>query len=344
MQVIDILTNKPYQVIIKPDIFAEIPSIIKDKYNECKICIITDDIVFGLYSNELNSRLNSEGVNSDVYVIDHGESGKSMANYSNLLNFLADNDFTRSDIIIAVGGGVVGDLAGFVAASYMRGIRFIQLPTTLLAAIDSSVGGKTAINLDKGKNMVGAFHQPIACYIDPHLLSTLPDNEWQCGIGEGLKYAILEGGRIYDIMAEGSCLDNITEFIELAVKAKAKYVAQDEFDRGARMLLNLGHSYGHSIETSTNYSLPHGMAVAEGLRYSLDISIKLNIFKGANNSVEQLLNHYNIPNQLYYSRLNKYLTHDKKAEGSMLNLIVIEDIGKCRVHKISIRDIINITE
>lgn len=341
MITIDIATDKPYKAYIGNGMIEQACRDVATAYPTAKFLIITDNNVAKLHLSKLTS---SMSCNVDVYIVESGESAKSMDNYAAILSYLAENFYTRSDIIIALGGGVVGDLAGFVAASYMRGIRFIQLPTTLLAAIDSSVGGKTAINLPAGKNIVGAFHQPIACYVDIDTLATLSEAEWNCGMGEAVKYAILEGGSSLQIVANQVDMTNVAELIALSIQAKAKYVVGDELDKCKRMLLNLGHTYGHAIEAESCYSISHGRAVAMGILCALDLSIKLGVFRGSRVAIESLVHKLIEDYTISYVELNKWIARDKKAEGSMINLVLIEDIGSCILHKMSIRELLEIAK
>lgn len=228
-----------------------------------KAAVITDDNVAPLYLSRLLASL-PEG--TPCYVVPHGEQSKNWELAGKLLDWLASVDFCRDDTVIALGGGVVGDLAGFVAGVYMRGVPYVQVPTTLLAAIDSSVGGKTAVDLKAGKNLAGRIYPPRAVICDLDTLSSLPKSEWKCGLGEAVKYAVLEGGEIFDLMTQGIDDSNLERLVDLCVDCKRRVVEEDENENGTRRLLNLGHTVGHAIETESALGFPHGVCVAMGIR------------------------------------------------------------------------------
>lgn len=231
-----------------------------------KICIISDRNVASLYMDICRESLEEAGYGVWEYVLPPGEASKNGTNYLRILEYLAAVPFTRSDGIVALGGGMVGDLAGFVAATYMRGINVYQVPTTLLAAVDSSVGGKTAIDLPSGKNLAGAFHQPKLVLQDSRLLNTLPSDVYREGMAEVIKYGMIHDRKLFKRLENPTEVRNsLDEVIKTCVGIKKEYVEADEFDRGLRHKLNFGHTLGHAMEQAEGYRLSHGDAVAKGM-------------------------------------------------------------------------------
>lgn len=241
------------------------------------VAIDTDATVAGLYSQRVQHQLKSAGLQPFILEVEAGESSKSMENVSKLLSVLAKNRVPRSGTVVGLGGGVVGDLAGFVAASYLRSISFVQIPTTLLAMVDSSVGGKTGVNLPEGKNLVGAFHQPKLVVADLDTLKTLPPREFAAGMAEVIKYGAIKDRALFDRVAKGVKPDDadLDEIIEKCVAIKARIVEQDEFEtKGLRALLNFGHTIGHAIEKATGYNTYlHGEAISLGMRAAAWLSV-----------------------------------------------------------------------
>ena len=235
--------------------------------------------------------------------------------------------------MIALGGGVVGDLAGFVASVYMRGVPYVQAPTTLLAAIDSSVGGKTAVDLKAGKNLAGRIYPPRAVVCDLDTLSTLPKAEWKCGIGEALKYAVLTGGEIFDIMEKGLDESNTERLVDLAVDYKRRIVEADENEGGIRRLLNLGHTVGHAIETESAMGFPHGVCVAMGIKVIARASVKAGFLpKEDYLRISALLQKYGFSDCPYsLASVMEHTVHDKKIADGKLNAVVIRGIGNCDI-------------
>jgi 3-dehydroquinate synthase len=241
------------------------------------IAIITDTAVDNLYAQKVGDQLKVAGVESFLFTVPAGESTKSMASVSDLLSKLAKNRLSRSSTVLGLGGGVIGDLAGFVAATYLRGINFVQVPTTLLAMVDSSVGGKTGVNLPEGKNLVGAFHQPKLVVADLDTLATLPAREFAAGMAEVIKYGAIRDKILFDRVAKGvKMIDtDLDEIVEKCVSIKARIVENDEFEtKGERALLNFGHTIGHAIEKATGYKqYLHGEAISLGMRAAAWLSV-----------------------------------------------------------------------
>ena len=299
--------------------------------------VISDTNVLPLYGQRLCSSLDQAGFRVISWAFPAGEASKNLTTYGQLLHFLGENHMTRSDIIVALGGGVTGDMAGFAAATYQRGIPFIQVPTTLLAAVDSSVGGKTAIDLDTGKNQAGCFYQPWLVLCDPDTLTTLPEREYRCGCGEIIKYSVLFDANFFEALWNTPVKDQVEHVISTCVTLKRMAVMEDEFDTGARRKLNLGHSFGHAVEACSDFSIPHGCAVAIGMAIITRAAVKRGIC--AQEVLDRLLailDKYDLPTQTDYplEALYRAALSDKKISGGKMHLIVPEAIGRCRIESI----------
>ena len=275
-------------------------------------------------------------------ILQHGEKAKSLQSFKNILNFLAVNNFDRSDLIVAVGGGVVGDISGYVASSYLRGIKFIQIPTTLLAQVDSSVGGKTAINISAGKNLVGAFYNPKGVIIDTAVLKTLPNKEFKSGLAEVIKYALIENKHLFALLEVNvkniiSMKHNvIEEIIYRSVQTKAEIVTKDEKENGIRAILNFGHTFGHAIEAHGKYKkILHGEAIAKGMKIASKISYLENLITEKDHKkIIDLLKLYEFDlslDQYKYQELKPYIFRDKKIKAGKLNLVLLKQVSKAIV-------------
>jgi 3-dehydroquinate synthase len=275
-------------------------------------------------------------------ILQHGEQAKSVQNFQKILNFLADNNFDRTDLIVAVGGGVVGDISGFVASSYLRGIQFIQIPTTLLAQVDSSVGGKTAINILSGKNLVGAFYNPKGVIIDTNVLHSLPNRQLKAGLAEVIKYAFIQNKALFSLLKKypKKILSKdhkiIEEIIFLSLQTKAKIVTKDEKENGIRAILNFGHTFGHAIEAHGKYKkILHGEAVAKGMRIASKISYLENLISEKEyKEVIALLQKYEFDlsvDQYKYRELKPYIFRDKKIKAGKLNLVLLNKLSNAVV-------------
>ena len=333
--------KKPYDVIIGEDVLRVIPDKIKELSKANNIAIITDDNVDKLYSKNLLEMLKNAGFNAIKFVFSHGENHKSMATVCDILEFLAENNVTRSDLIIALGGGIVGDVSGYVASSYLRGIDFIQVPTTFLAAIDSSVGGKTGVNLKAGKNLAGAFYQPRLVVCDIKTFDTLPKENFKEGMAEAIKYGAICDRELFNILSSKEEWD-IKSVIERCVKIKAEIVSQDEFDKGKRQLLNFGHTIGHAIERATSFEISHGIAVGIGMAIISKISDDLKWSKEDTYSqIVKCLNNNQIPTStdIKAEELLSVMIKDKKINGDTINLVVPEEIGNCVLKNIKVLEL-----
>lgn len=304
--------------------------------------IISDSNVWPLYGETATESLKNAGFSVISYVFPAGESSKSGTTYLALMNFLAENHVTRSDCLIALGGGVVGDLTGFTAATYLRGINYIQVPTTLLAAVDSSVGGKTAIDLDYGKNLVGAFYQPKLVLCDIDTLQTLPDDIFRDGCAEVIKYGVLYDAQLFSHLEQlGLSFDRET-VIGRCVELKRNVVAEDEFDTGSRMKLNLGHTIGHGVEKGSNYTISHGKAVAIGMAIVSRSAATYGICSAETaEKVVTVLAQFGLPTVTEFGSdaLFQAALSDKKRSGSTVNLIVPEKIGRCSIRPTPVNEI-----
>ncbi len=340
MEIVKVHASKTYDIKIEKDLLYTVGEEISTIKPKCKVLVVSDDIVHDLYGKIVADSLITCGYNVFEYTFPHGEKSKNLTTYGNILNFLAESAFTRSDLVVALGGGVTGDMAGFAASTYMRGIDYVQVPTTLLSMIDSSVGGKTAVDLPSGKNLVGSFYQPIMVLIDTATLTTLPCTEYKNGMGEGIKYVVLDGGELIPIVEKGircSCANEIGKFIKLCVTSKANIVEKDEKESNLRRLLNLGHTFAHSIEKLSNYTIPHGVCVAEGLRIISDISHKQGKLNDLDyNKIINLLEKYEMPRITDYSMQDmiNVMNVDKKVENGNINFVIPYAIGDCRIESI----------
>lgn len=304
--------------------------------------VVTDNHVAEFCLQRAVSSLEDAGFRVFTHIIPHGESSKSGENYLKLLNLLAESRLTRSDLLVALGGGVVGDLAGFAAATYLRGIPYIQIPTTLLAMVDSSVGGKTAIDLPMGKNLAGAFYPPKYVLCDPKLLSTLPENVFRDGCAEVIKYAILGSPELFHDLMHRPMDEQLQAVIETCITMKRNYVQEDEFDRGARQFLNLGHTLGHGVELASNYSLSHGQAVAIGTAMIARAAASLGFCTMETcREIEALLTRFGLPirTEIPHGDLLQAALGDKKRQGDKLTLVVPKEIGRCVLHRIGVEDL-----
>lgn len=334
-----------YDILIERGIINSCGKYIKEVIPSGRALIIADTNT-KIYLENVKSSLSENGFSCLEYIFKAGESSKSLDEFGKILEFAASNNLTRSDFIVALGGGVCGDLSGFVAASYMRGIKFVQIPTTLLAAVDSSVGGKTAVNLENGKNLAGAFHQPSLVLTDPDTFKTLDRKYYLDGISESVKYGILCDEKLFEAFYE-NVDENIENIIGRCTKIKSKLVKEDEFDTGARQLLNLGHTFGHAIEKLSHFKVSHGHAVAIGMVIAARAAESMGLCKeGTLNKLKSILDKNDLPAECPYSAEEIYngALNDKKRTGGYVTVVLPERIGKCILKKISIEEFKTIVE
>ncbi|MBQ3125583.1 MAG: 3-dehydroquinate synthase [Clostridia bacterium] len=312
----------------------------------CRTVVVSDENVAPLYADRVCKSLATAGFTPSTVVLPAGEATKCGMQYIALLEKMAEAELTRSDLIVALGGGVIGDLAGFAAATYLRGIAVAQIPTTLLAAVDSSVGGKTAIDLQAGKNLVGAFHLPIRVLCDPATLSTLPPEQMAVGMAESIKYGVLFDEALFELLANGAPPE-LGETISRCVGLKQAVVARDFHDKGERQLLNLGHTFGHAIEACSGYTILHGEAVAIGMRMAARAALLLGIAEeDICDAVTSALLAADLPITTPYSAeaLTAAALHDKKRAGGTINLVLPVRIGKCVLHPLPVEQLGNLME
>lgn len=355
MKKITIDASVKYDILIERGLLDKsgelaMSAIVKSPVNgggNVKAAVVSDDTVFPLYGSRMTDSLKAAGfAEVTSFVIPHGEESKNLANFSALVNHLAENSFTRSDIIVALGGGVVGDLAGFGAACYLRGIRFIQIPTTLLACVDSSVGGKTAVDIPTGKNLVGAFHQPSLVICDPDTLDTLTPEIFSCGMAEVIKYGMINDRPLFELLANhADPKEHIEEIIELCVADKGKIVNEDEFDNGTRQLLNLGHTIGHGVEALSNFEMMHGEAVAVGMAIITRAANKLGLCgSDALDALLDMLRHSGLPTETYFAAedIYKKALSDKKRKGGKITLVMPYGIADSRLYPCNVEEVLEI--
>ena len=333
MKQINVNTSRNYTVTVGNNLLRHVSKLICDASNVCVVC---DNNVWTLYGKNLREHLCGNGALVGYYVFPAGERSKNAETYLDLLNFLSVNGYTRSDCIIALGGGVVGDLAGFASATYLRGIPYIQMPTTLLAMVDSSVGGKTGIDLPSGKNLCGAFYQPDAVLCDTDALNTLPEDIFRDGCAEIIKYAVLFDPELFAILEQDGLRFDREWVIARCIEHKRNCVEQDELDRGQRKLLNLGHTIGHAIEKCSDYYVSHGKAVAIGMAMASRAAKCPDAGR-----IVALLEKFGLPTatDIPASALYRAALSDKKRSGDTVDLIIPMTIGNCAVVSTPVEDL-----
>ncbi len=328
MRTVTVNASKTYDILIGSGLIQTLGAEVKKLGKAQKICVVSESTVFPLWGSAVVSSLENAGFTVVTYVFPAGEESKNGTVYLDLLNFLAENGLTRTDLIVAIGGGVTGDLAGFAAASFLRGIRFVQVPTTLLAAVDSSVGGKTAIDLPAGKNLAGAFCQPSLVVCDTDTLNTLPTEIFRDGCAEVIKYGILYDPVLFAHLEEKGLSFDREAVIQRCVELKRDVVMEDEFDTGARMKLNLGHTIGHGVEAKSHFTLSHGKSVAIGMAI-------VSRACGCKDSprILAILQKFGLPISTADTAedIYAYALSDKKRAGDLVKLILPNAIGDCSI-------------
>ena len=342
MKTVLVNTPNPYLITVGKGLLPHIGKECKALLAKAKkILVVADTNVAPLYLAPVMKSLEEAGFEAYFKEIPAGEEHKNLTTYTSILTEAAARGFCRDDAFVALGGGVTGDITGFAAATYMRGIDFIQLPTTLVAGIDASIGGKTGVDFVGGKNLVGAFHQPRGVFFDVDTLATLPEDEIKNGLGEGIKYAVLCGGRIVEILREGIIAEEKEEFCALCAAYKAEVVEKDEKEGSLRQLLNLGHTAGHAIEKLSSYRVSHGQAVAMGIQMMAEGSVKKGVLSPKEGEeILSLLNKYGLKTRIPFSAklIAEAAKSDKKMHGSSINAVEIVRIGYCRVKKMSVSE------
>ena len=337
MNIVTVSTQPAYDVCIGEGLLAHAGEHMRKVLRPCRAAIVTDATVDALYGQTVEDSLRAGGFDPVRYAFPAGEIHKRLSTLEDILEFLAESQMTRTDLVVALGGGVVGDVAGFAAAVYARGIRFVQIPTTLLAAVDSYVGGKTAVDLRAGKNLAGCFHQPSLVLTDVAVMRALPPALLANGAGEIIKYGVLADEALFEQMSRPDWADHLEEIIVRSVSVKRDLVCEDEFDTGARRLLNLGHTFGHAIERCSDYTLSHGQAVAVGTLMAAGAANRPELcraIRAANLAC-------GLPIHAEYSadELARAALGDKKRRGDEIALVLPERIGHCVIHNIPVSEL-----
>lgn len=344
MKTVTVTASKNYDILIDSGLLNQLGQHVAALGHIKTVGLVSETTVYPLYGRQAEESLRSSGLNVVTFVFPAGEASKNAAVYLQLLNFLAENHLTRTDALVALGGGVVGDLTGFAAATYLRGIRFIQVPTTLLAAVDSSVGGKTAIDLDAGKNLVGAFWQPSLVLCDTDTLDTLPREIYLDGCAEVIKYSILFDRDFFEYLSSTGPDFDRSYVIEHCVTMKRDVVARDEFDVGDRRLLNLGHTIGHCVEANSDFRLSHGKSVSIGMAIISRTAVNDQLLSEESAiKIMNTLHRFSLPT--YTSDraedLVPFALSDKKRTGGTVSLIVPRAIGHCEIIKIPVEELVH---
>lgn len=334
MKTIWVKASQSYPIWIERGLLAQCGHLLRQTAAGAeKAAVITDDTVNSLYGDTVVHALEESGYTVYRFVFPHGESSKCSATLNDIYNFLCEHQMTRTDCLVALGGGVVGDITGFAAATYLRGMAYLQIPTTLLAQVDSSVGGKTAIDLPGGKNLVGAFKQPIAVLCDPDTLQTLPEVFLADGMGEVIKYGMIRDAALFEKLEQytlDTIQNGIEDIIATCIDIKRDVVEHDEFDTGERMILNFGHTLGHAIESYYHYvTYTHGSAVAAGMCIMTQRTSTPEVYERLCRCVHA----YHLPTQTEASihELVPLCGNDKKRASKALRFIVCETIGKAEI-------------
>ena len=337
-----------YDIVIERGGLNQVGDWLHSLWPEKKVAIISDNRVAKLYASIVEKSLQKAGFQVVRFEFLEGEASKNLTTVSKVYEFLATQGMTRSDGIVALGGGVVGDLAGFAASTYMRGISFVQIPTSLTAQVDSSIGGKTGVNTAFAKNMVGTFAQPDGVFIDPEVLSTLGHRELIEGMGEVIKYGLIQDTELWqELEAMDGSVESILEHAESIIShsclVKRDHVVADELDNGIRLYLNFGHTIGHAIEATAGYGrVMHGEAVSMGMAQVSRVAEEKGLMpKGITRKIEEMCRKFGLP--VAYENWDKEalyqaLTHDKKARGTNLKLVIVPELGQAAIHQIPLQE------
>ncbi len=335
------LKENSYNILIEKGLLSKLGEELKKIYFGEKIFIITDENVDKYYGDKVKDELDKAGYKTRKMVLTPGEETKSFSTLPSIYNELLDFKLTRKELIITLGGGVIGDLGGFAASTFLRGVSFVQIPTSLLAQVDSSVGGKVAVDLEKGKNLVGSFYQPKAVFIDPDVLNTLPEKFYKDGMAEVIKYGCIKDRDFFymlkSLKSREEVMNNIEDILYKCCYIKKSFVERDEKDLGERMLLNFGHTLGHAIEKYYNFTgYSHGEAVAIGM---YNISLKSEdegiTEKSVSEEIKEILINYDLPYEVDIKDNNKIIdtiSLDKKNIGNVLKVILLKSIGESIIY------------
>ncbi|MCL2588389.1 MAG: 3-dehydroquinate synthase [Oscillospiraceae bacterium] len=340
---IDVHASRHYQILIGAGLLNQIGAEVKTLCPEAKtVAIVTDRHVEAYYLEQVKAALTGLGFAVISYAIPPGEGSKSGVQYLAIMEWLAEQEITSSDVLLALGGGVVGDLTGFVASTCAGGVPYIQIPTSLVAMTDSSVGGKTAIDLEAGKNMVGSFYQPHLVLCDIDTLNTLPEHVFNEGMAEVIKHGMIRSASLLDQLLHESPKEHLEEIVAASVTIKRDIVQTDEFDWGDRQLLNFGHTVGHAIELLSKYQIPHGHAVAIGMMIETRAAVRKGLCAPeCLSTLEHLLVRYALPTETDYKAdaLFDAALHDKKRLGDEIAITAPRELGTCELQTISIEEL-----
>ncbi len=321
-------TAVPYDVLVGSGLIKELGAQLKTRFDGARVFVVMDETVLNSHGDALLKSLRGAGLTAYMHAFPAGEVHKNHETLLKLYAEMAKRELTRTDVVVAFGGGVVGDVAGFAAATYMRGMPLVMAPTTLLAMADSSIGGKTAVNLPYGKNLVGAFSQPRLVICDTDYVKTLPKRQYRAGYAEIIKCAAIGDEEAFCRLERGDMSDE--EAVFMALKVKAALVEKDEFDRGDRRLLNFGHTVGHAVESASGYSLLHGEAVSIGMAAMAKTGERLGVTEiGTAKRLTALLKAYSLPVRYDGDKRAVYenLVYDKKTEGALVDAVLLTKIG-----------------
>ena len=334
MQTVHIGVSAPYDVLVGPGLLSECGARMREAVGLCRVAIVSDSTVDALCGDPVERSLRDAGYDALRCVFPAGERNKTLATLGGILEFLAETQLSRADVLVALGGGVTGDMAGFAAAVYMRGIRFVQLPTTLLAAVDASVGGKTAVDLAAGKNLAGAFHQPSLVLTDVDVLRALPQTLLSDGAAEIIKHGVLADAELFARMCEPDWTREMETIVARNVAIKCDVVVADERENGARQLLNLGHTFGHAVEKCSGYAMSHGQSVAVGMVIAAGAAGNEDVCR----AIIAANRNCGLPVTAPYSAktLAEAALSDKKRRGGLVTLVLPERIGRCRLEKVEV--------
>jgi 3-dehydroquinate synthase len=340
---VDVSDKSLSEIYIENGLLSKVGELTKTVLKGKKIALISDTNVYPLYGENIKTQLENEGYKVFTYIFKAGEASKNTRELIKIVEFMAENELTREDGAVALGGGVCGDMVGFAASVFLRGIKFVQIPTSLLAQVDSSVGGKTAVDLPQGKNLCGAFHQPSLVIIDPDVLKTLSHHFFSDGMGEVIKYGCIKSASLFEKLESGDVKDNLTDIITECVSIKRQVVENDEKEHGERALLNFGHTCGHAIEKLWNFeTVSHGEAVAIGMVMITRAGENLGITeKGTTDRLIKVLekNDLKISDTHTDKEIISAMNGDKKRTGTGIKFVMINKIGSSFINPIKYEDI-----
>lgn len=332
-----------YDILIKKGLLNDFAGYVDDICKAKKICLISETNVYPIYGQNIHNQLKSHGYEVFDFVFPAGEESKKAETVIKMVEFMAENELTRNDIAVALGGGVCGDMAGFAAAIYLRGIKFVQIPTSLLAQVDSSVGGKTAVDLPQGKNLCGAFHQPSLVLIDPNTLDSLSDHFFADGMAEAIKMGCIKSETLFELIEKNDVKENVEDIIYQCVSLKAGVVERDEKEHGERALLNFGHTPGHAIEKLHNFkTVSHGEAVGMGMVLISSVGEKLGITtEGTSKRIADILvkNNLRTHDNLSVKEIVNAMSADKKRTGQGINFIMLHSVGNGFIYPVKYENI-----